>query len=71
MEPSSPEALGAYREMLQPDGHRGGAWRTIRRGAMGLAIFGLAGWIWRQNNRADGAQNADSETPNPPRGHAP
>ena len=64
MEPSSPEALGAYREMLQPDARGGGKWRTIRRGAMGLAIFGLAGWIWRQNNRADGAPAADDEKKN-------
>jgi hypothetical protein len=31
---------------------------------MGLALFGIAGWIWRQNNRADGAQTADDETTN-------
>jgi hypothetical protein len=63
MEPSSPEALGAYREMLHPE-PQGGKWRTIRRGAMGLALFGIAGWIWRQNNRssADEAQTTDDET---------
>jgi hypothetical protein len=68
-EPSSPEALGAYREMLQPEQQNGGTWRTIRRGAMGLAIFGLAGWIWRQNNRssADDALTTDDETTNQPR----
>jgi hypothetical protein len=68
-EPSSPEALGAYREMLQPEQQNGGTWRTIRRGAMGLAIFGLAGWIWRQNNRssADDALTTDDETRNQPR----
>jgi hypothetical protein len=65
MEPPSPEALGAYREMLQPE-PQGGKWRTIRRGAMGLALFGIAGWIWRQNNRssADGALTTDDETTN-------
>ena len=61
LEPSSPEALGAYREMLQPEARSGGKWRTIRRGAMGLALFGIAGWIWRQNNRSsvDEAQATD------------
>jgi hypothetical protein len=61
VEPSSPEALGAYREMLQPEARSGGKWRTIRRGAMGLALFGIAGWIWRQNNRSsvDEAQATD------------
>lgn len=49
-EVSSPEALGAYREMLHP-GEKRGTWRTIRRGAMGLALFGLAGWVWRHNGR--------------------
>lgn len=65
-EPSSPEALGAYREMLHPEPQDGGKWRTIRRGAMGLALFGIAGWIWRQNNRssADGTQATDDETTN-------
>lgn len=64
-EPPSPEALGAYREMLHPE-PQGGKWRTIRRGAMGLALFGIAGWIWRQNNRssADVAQTTDDETTN-------
>ena len=51
-EPSSPETLGAYREMLRPDQQGGGGkWKTIRRGAVGLALFGIAGWLWRHNNR--------------------
>jgi hypothetical protein len=50
-EASSPEALGAYREILSPDQNRGGKWGTIRRGAVGIALFGIAGWIWRHNNR--------------------
>jgi hypothetical protein len=51
-EPSSPETLGAYREMLRPDQQQaGGKWKTIRRGAVGLALFGIAGWLWRHNNR--------------------
>ena len=66
VETPSPEALGAYREMLQPESRSGGKWRTIRRGAMGLALFGIAGWIWRQNNPAgaDGTQATDDETSN-------
>jgi hypothetical protein len=66
LETSSPDALGAYREMLHPDQKPGGKWRTIRRGAVGLALFGLAGWIWRQSNRPsnDGDQDTDDETSN-------
>jgi hypothetical protein len=53
LEVSSPETLGAYREMLNPgEKPDGGKWRTIRRGAVGLALFGIAGWIWRQNTRS-------------------
>jgi hypothetical protein len=37
--------------MLGPEQKGGGKWRTIRRGAVGLALFGIAGWIWRHNNR--------------------
>ena len=57
-EPPSPEALGAYREMLRPEANSGGRWQTIRRGAVGLALFGIAGWLWR--NQQPGADAADS-----------
>lgn len=63
-EEQSMETLGAYREMLGPDEKSGGKWRTIRRGAVGLALFGLAGWVWRQNSRSDGdtTKTADGAT---------
>ena len=61
-EPASPETLGAYREMLlPPGGERGGTWRTIRRGAVGLALFGIAGWIWRQNSKPGGDTEPTAE----------
>ena len=64
VEASSPEALGAYREMLSPEENQGGRWRTIRRGALGLALFGIAGWMWRHNTRPGerAGQTADDET---------
>ncbi len=41
----------------------GGKWRTIRRGAVGLALFGIAGWLWRKNNRPSaGGRVHDDET---------
>jgi hypothetical protein len=61
----SPDTLGAYREMLHPDENRGGKWRTIRRGAVGLALFGIAGWLWR-NNQPPGADATVSATGKPP-----
>jgi hypothetical protein len=45
------EAVETYREMLSPQ-HSSG-WSLIRRGAVGLAIFGVAGWIWQRNARTD------------------
>jgi hypothetical protein len=60
-EPSSPEALGAYREMLLPAEQQGGKWRTIRRGAVGLALFGIAGWLWRQNSKPAGEAEPAAE----------
>ena len=65
VEESSPEALGVYRELLHPETKAdGGKWRTIRRGAMGLAIFGIAGWLWRQNTQSNSGANpaADDQT---------
>ena len=50
-ETSNPETLGAYREMLQPEQNMSGKWRVLGRSAVGLALFGVAGWLWRQNNR--------------------
>jgi hypothetical protein len=47
-EAQSPEALATYREMLSPPAEPASPWRHVKRGALGLAIVGLAGWAWRQ-----------------------
>jgi len=62
-EPSSPETLGAYREMLLPDQQGSGKWKTIRRGAVGLALFGIAGWLWRQNRSGDEPDQTTGDEP--------
>lgn len=50
---ADPETLSTYREMLVPEpDKKAGGWRAVRRGAVGLALFGLAGWMWRHNGRA-------------------
>jgi hypothetical protein len=46
-EPERPLELEAYRLMLEPDKVPPSGWRLVKRGAVGLALFGLAGWIWR------------------------
>jgi hypothetical protein len=45
-EPSAPEELQAYRMMLEPERSPAG-WKVLQRGAVGLALFGLAGWLWK------------------------
>jgi len=63
LEATSPETLDTYREMLHPGETGGGGWRALRRGALGLAIFGVAGWLWRQNARpkTGSTQTTDQE----------
>jgi hypothetical protein len=53
------EAVETYREMLSPPGRSG--WSLVRRGALGLALVGVASWMW--------GRTARSETP--PRGSGP
>ena len=45
------ETVDTYREMLSPQ--RSSGWSLLRRGALGLAIFGVAGWMWRRNTRTE------------------
>ena len=51
-EPVDKETLASYRELLtgQPD-TRSRGWRVVRGGAVGLAAFGLAGWLWKRSAR--------------------
>ena len=52
-EPPSAETLDTYKNMLEPE--PGFArWSLAKRGALGLALFGVAGWMWRRSsNRPD------------------
>jgi hypothetical protein len=45
------ETVDTYREMLAP--RRPSGWSLIRRGVLGLAVFGVAGWMLRRNTRTD------------------
>jgi hypothetical protein len=65
-EPVSRETLDTYRQLLSGQPASSPNWRFVKRGALGLAIFGLAGWAWKQNQRA-GNQPRDDER-NPERG---
>ena len=61
--PPSPETLETYRELLTTGRQDGAGWRMVKRGAVGLALFGVAGWMWRRNNRTEqtGASPQDPE----------
>ncbi len=58
-EPARPAELQAYRTLLdasqKPDGS--GGWRLVRHGAVGLALVGVAGWLWKTG----GASRAEKE----------
>lgn len=58
--PPSPETLDTYREMLGTS-RKDDQWRMLKRGAVGLALFGVAGWMWRRNARGDQSAPADDD----------
>jgi hypothetical protein len=59
-EPSRPTELQAYRTLLdashQPNGR---GWKLVRQGAMGLALVGVAGWLWKSAS-ADASASAQA-----------
>ena len=72
-EPPRPEELQAYRTLLdtadKPNNGRG--WQLVRQGAVGLALVGVAGWLWKSSadataDKAGGASRAEKEPPSSP-----
>jgi len=65
IEPATREAIDTYRQLLTgqapPDSSN---WRLVKRGAVGLALFGLAGWAWKQQSQrpADEPPSDDPDT---------
>ena len=64
---ASPEELQAYRDLLNPS-HKpnGRGWQLVRQGAMGLALVGMASWLWKSSAEsaaggAGGAGGAEKE----------
>lgn len=66
VEPSRPEELQAYRTLLdagqKPNGR---GWQLARQGVMGLALVGIAGWLWKsasaEADKAGGASRAEKD----------
>ena len=52
VETQTTETLTTYKQMLGSDknNHR---WTLVKGGAMGLALFGVAQWLWQRNARQD------------------
>jgi hypothetical protein len=64
--PPAPDTLDTYREMLSPEPQDGAGWRFVKRGALGLALFGVAGWMLKRNTRPDEApESRDDREPRP------
>ena len=56
-EPPRPAELQAYRTLLDTAPKTNGGWRVVRQGAVGLALVGVAGWLWK----AGGASRAEKD----------
>ena len=66
---AGPTELQAYRTLLDPTHQPNGrGWKLVRQGAMGLALVGVAGWLWKSASAeaadtAGGARRAEKERP--------
>ena len=60
-EPERPTELQAYRTLLDP-AHQptGRGWKLVRQGAMGLALVGVAGWLWKSASAEASASAGDT-----------
>jgi hypothetical protein len=56
----SPETVNTYRRLLEPEDVTAEAVRWMKRGVIGLAAVGIAGWFWRAKSA-----NGDSTQPKP------
>ena len=60
VEPQTTETLSTYKEMLS-SGKGSHRWTLVKGGAMGLAAFGVAQWLWQRNaNRESQPTGEDS-----------
>jgi hypothetical protein len=55
-----PETTDTYRQLLEAPHETSGKTRWMKRGIVGLAAIGMAGWAWRRS--AAGGGEADTST---------
>ena len=61
-EPVRPTELQAYRTLLDPAHQSNGrGWKMVRQGAMGLALVGVAGWLWRSASAESASAGATAD----------
>jgi hypothetical protein len=53
IEPPVAETLDTYKQMLGSDKSHNHRWTLVKGGAMGLALFGVAQWLWQKNATRD------------------
>jgi hypothetical protein len=63
LEPATRETLDTYRQLI--DGQTPSQWTLVKRGAVGLALFGLAGWALKQQNQQNQRPAGSPRTDDP------
>src|SRR4051794_29045047 len=61
VEPAVGETLDTYKQLLEPS-DSGKRWTMATRGAVGLGLLGVAGWMWRRNNPRPGDSGPTPDT---------
>jgi hypothetical protein len=64
--PPTSEEAEVYRQLLNPEASQQKSMRWLKRGALGLTVVSLAGWLWRRSGEAGGsngpARSSDAGT---------
>jgi hypothetical protein len=64
--PPAPESVDTYRELLGPEQESAG-WRFVKRGAVGLALFGIASLMFRGRDDHKSGDKGGASVPMPRR----
>jgi hypothetical protein len=61
-EPVRPEESEAYGQLLNADEDRSAGWTLLRRASVGLALFGVAGWLWKSGGQDRSRKDTSYDT---------
>jgi hypothetical protein len=62
-EPQDPEGLDTYRKLLEADRRKAAGRRLMRNGVVGLALFGVARWMWQKKASPQGESPSRTKGP--------